>query len=108
MSEALRDILVAIEDVYRTCGQPLPVIAPPSLLTSDDPQKDPRDVWDSMLRTIFLISKDTGAMVGRSVGFFRLFSVMKRKAFSIKKIILSVNDSIVPQPSNKQHPEALR
>ncbi|KAJ5206199.1 hypothetical protein N7472_002647 [Penicillium cf. griseofulvum] len=77
MSEALRDILVAIENVYRTCGQPLPVVAPTSLFTSDDPLKDPRGVWDSMIRTIFLISKDAGVMVGRSVGFFRSFSVMK-------------------------------
>lgn len=102
MSEAMRDMLVAIEGIYRTCGQPLPVIAPTSLFTSDDPLKDPRGVWDSILRTVFLINKDAGAMVARSVGFFQSFSVMKRKYFSFNGIILSVDDSIVPQPSAKQ------
>ncbi|KAJ6054114.1 hypothetical protein N7499_002524 [Penicillium canescens] len=105
MSEALRDILVAIEDLYRTCGQPLPVIAPPSLLTSDDPQKDPRDVWDSMLRTIFLISKDAGAMVGRSVGFFRSFSVMKpfkQAASRSLKIGASMNAMLERAPAPRK------
>ncbi|KAL4914501.1 hypothetical protein BDW62DRAFT_143293 [Aspergillus aurantiobrunneus] len=77
MPNALRGILVATENMYRTCGQPVPVIEHPPLIAPGDPVQDPRTVWDALMRTIFLTSKDASAMAVRSVGIRRFFSVMK-------------------------------
>lgn len=73
----MRDILVATEDLYRTCGQPIPVIEYPPLIVPDDPVKQPRAVWDAMMRTIYLTSKDATAIATRSVGILRVFSMTK-------------------------------
>ncbi|KAL4750110.1 hypothetical protein BDW72DRAFT_194233 [Aspergillus terricola var. indicus] len=74
---AVRDLLVTTENLYRTHGQPIPDLHFPELLATNETVKDPGAVWQSLMRTIYLISKDAGAMVTRSVGILRFFSAMK-------------------------------
>ncbi|KAL4739990.1 hypothetical protein BDV11DRAFT_169622 [Aspergillus similis] len=77
VSSSVRDLLVTTENLYRTHGQPVPALRHPGLSASSDPVRNPEAVWQSLMHQVYLISKDAGAMVTRSVGLLRFFSAMK-------------------------------
>ncbi|KAL4999433.1 hypothetical protein BDV10DRAFT_200672 [Aspergillus recurvatus] len=66
ISGAVRDLLITTENLYRTHGQPIPTLQRLELSELGDPIRDPQAVWQSLMRTVYSISKDTGAMVSRS------------------------------------------
>ncbi|KAL4758750.1 uncharacterized protein BDW70DRAFT_169893 [Aspergillus foveolatus] len=65
VSGALRDLLLTTENLYHTHGQPIPALHCPKLPASNDPVRNPEAVWQSLMHTIYLVSKDAGAMVTR-------------------------------------------
>ncbi|KAL6235505.1 hypothetical protein BDW75DRAFT_240085 [Aspergillus navahoensis] len=77
ISGAVRDWLVTTENLYRTHGQPVPTLQHLELSALSDPISNPEAVWKSLMHAVYLISKDAGAMVPRSVGKLRSFSAMK-------------------------------
>ncbi|KAL4819880.1 hypothetical protein BDW67DRAFT_173148 [Aspergillus spinulosporus] len=65
VSAAVRDLLLTTENLYRTHEQSIPALHFPKLPSQNDPVRNPAAVWQSLMHTIYLISKDAGAMVTR-------------------------------------------
>ncbi|KAL4982612.1 hypothetical protein BDW68DRAFT_182383 [Aspergillus falconensis] len=86
MSGAMRDFLVTTENLYRTHGESIPTLQYLELSELRDPIKDPGAVWKSLNRAVYLISKDAGAMVSRSVGILRSFWAMKPFWEALKRL----------------------